>query len=82
MATTVKDTRMERDSIGEIEVPADRYWGAQTARSLIYFAIVPHHLNRDHRHRFALRRIDLAGHDRRAGLVGRQYQLPEYRTWP
>ena len=25
--------------MGEIEVPADRYWGAQTARSLHHFAI-------------------------------------------
>ena len=31
--------RMERDSMGSIEVPADRYWGAQTQRSLIHFAI-------------------------------------------
>lgn len=32
-------TRTETDSMGEIEVPADRYWGAQTQRSLHYFAI-------------------------------------------
>lgn len=32
-------TRIETDSMGEIEVPADRYWGAQTQRSLIYFNI-------------------------------------------
>jgi fumarate hydratase, class II len=32
-------TRTETDSMGPIEVPADRYWGAQTARSLIYFPI-------------------------------------------
>lgn len=31
--------RMEYDSIGSIDVPADRYWGAQTARSLIHFNI-------------------------------------------
>jgi len=31
--------RTETDSIGEIQVPADRYWGAQTQRSLQYFAI-------------------------------------------
>ena len=31
--------RVERDSMGEIEVPADRYWGAQTQRSLENFAI-------------------------------------------
>src|SRR5882672_6323043 len=32
-------TRIETDSMGEIEVPADRYYGAQTARSLIHFNI-------------------------------------------
>ena len=32
-------TRTESDSMGKIEVPVDRYWGAQTARSLIHFDI-------------------------------------------
>ncbi|MBA3713649.1 MAG: class II fumarate hydratase [Pyrinomonadaceae bacterium] len=32
-------TRVETDSMGEIEVPADKYYGAQTARSLIHFNI-------------------------------------------
>jgi fumarate hydratase class II len=32
-------TRTESDSFGPIEVPADRYWGAQTQRSLHHFAI-------------------------------------------
>jgi fumarate hydratase, class II len=32
-------TRSETDSFGPIEVPADRYWGAQTQRSLQYFRI-------------------------------------------
>ena len=31
--------RIETDSMGMIEVPNDRYYGAQTARSLIHFAI-------------------------------------------
>ncbi|HUA94748.1 MAG TPA: class II fumarate hydratase [Acidimicrobiales bacterium] len=31
--------RIESDTMGEIEVPDDRYWGAQTARSLHHFAI-------------------------------------------
>src|SRR5258706_465354 len=31
--------RTETDSMGAIEVPDDVYWGAQTARSLIHFAI-------------------------------------------
>ena len=33
------ETRMETDSMGEIEVPANCYYGAQTARSLIHFDI-------------------------------------------
>ena len=33
------ETRIETDSMGEIEVPANRYYGAQTARSLIHFDI-------------------------------------------
>jgi fumarate hydratase, class II len=32
-------TRTETDSMGAIEVPADRYWGAQTERSLHHFNI-------------------------------------------
>jgi fumarate hydratase, class II len=33
------DTRVESDSMGEIDVPSDRYWGAQTQRSLHHFDI-------------------------------------------
>jgi fumarate hydratase class II len=32
-------TRTETDSLGPIEVPADRYWGAQTERSRRNFRI-------------------------------------------
>ncbi len=32
-------TRIEKDSMGEIEVPSNVYWGAQSARSLIHFNI-------------------------------------------
>ena len=32
-------SRVESDSMGEIEVPADHYWGAQTQRSLHHFSI-------------------------------------------
>src|ERR1700724_383280 len=31
--------RRETDSMGEIEVPADRCWGAQTQPSLVHFSI-------------------------------------------
>ena len=36
--------RRESDSMGEIEVPANHYWGAQTERSLIHFAIGDDHM--------------------------------------
>lgn len=39
MTTPELDTRRESDSMGEIAVPADRYWGAQTQRSLQNFKI-------------------------------------------
>ena len=38
------DTRTETDSFGPIEVPADRYWGAQTERSLENFRIGGHRM--------------------------------------
>ncbi len=36
---TDPSTRIERDTFGPIEVPADRLWGAQTQRSLEHFRI-------------------------------------------
>jgi fumarate hydratase class II len=36
---TKQNTRVESDSMGEIEVAADKYWGAQTERSLLHFNI-------------------------------------------
>ena len=39
MSNTRKETRTESDSFGPVEVPADALWGAQTSRSLHFFAI-------------------------------------------
>ena len=39
-------TRTETDSMGPIEVANDRYWGAQTERSLHYFSIGQEHFTR------------------------------------
>ncbi len=36
--------RVETDSLGEVLVPADRLWGAQTQRSLIHFSIGDDHM--------------------------------------
>lgn len=38
----VMQTRIETDTLGEVHVPADRYWGAQTQRSLENFKIGNH----------------------------------------
>lgn len=39
IGTKATGKRRETDSMGEIEVPAEHYWGAQTQRSLIHFSI-------------------------------------------
>ncbi|PKL80456.1 MAG: class II fumarate hydratase [Candidatus Melainabacteria bacterium HGW-Melainabacteria-1] len=39
MSETSTQTRIERDSLGEVAVPADRYYGAQTQRSIENFRI-------------------------------------------
>jgi fumarate hydratase class II len=40
------ETRIEHDTMGEVEVPATAYWGAQTQRSLQNFKIGQEHLPR------------------------------------
>jgi fumarate hydratase class II len=44
MTRTPQGSRVETDSFGPIEVPADRYWGAQTERSLRNFRIGTEHM--------------------------------------
>jgi fumarate hydratase class II len=39
MRCAVTDVRKETDSLGEVSVPADKLWGAQTQRSLEHFSI-------------------------------------------
>ena len=42
-----KNVRLEKDTMGTLEVPADRYWGAQTQRSLQNFKIGHDHFPRE-----------------------------------
>ena len=37
----IMEYRIERDTMGEVQVPADKYWGAQTERSRNNFKIGP-----------------------------------------
>ncbi|MFO2968885.1 class II fumarate hydratase [Legionella pneumophila serogroup 1] len=47
-------TRIETDSMGEIEVPSDKYWGAQTERSLHHFNIGKDIMPREVIHAFGI----------------------------
>jgi fumarate hydratase class II len=42
----MSNVRIESDSMGQVEVPADKYWGAQTQRSLQNFKIGGHRFGR------------------------------------
>src|SRR5580692_10023369 len=42
----MSSSRIESDSMGQVEVPADKYWGAQTQRSLQNFKIGGHRFGR------------------------------------
>ena len=46
--------RVERDSMGEMQVPADRYWGAQTQRSHLNFDIGGELMPREITHAFGI----------------------------
>ena len=35
----MEEYRIEKDSMGEVRVPKDKYWGAQTERSRVHFPI-------------------------------------------
>ncbi|HNT76258.1 MAG TPA: class II fumarate hydratase [Anaerolineae bacterium] len=48
LSETLSDTpfRIERDSLGEVRIPADRLWGAQTQRAVENFTLSAHRLGR------------------------------------
>jgi fumarate hydratase class II len=52
--TQAAPTRIETDSMGEVAVPADRLWGAQTQRSIAHFSIGDDLMPREMVHAYAL----------------------------
>ncbi|MEQ8813570.1 MAG: class II fumarate hydratase [Thalassobaculum sp.] len=62
-------TRTETDSLGAVEVPADRYWGAQTQRSLDNFPIGGERMPAALIHAFALQKQAAARANRRLGAL-------------
>ena len=67
-------TRSETDSMGAIDVPANRYWGAQTQRSLIHFSIGDDRMPKAVYHAY--------GHVKKAAAIvnGRAGRLPEWKA--
>jgi len=64
-------TRRETDSMGEVDVPADRYWGAQTARSLIHFSIGNDHMPKQVYHAYGYVKKAAAAVNAHAGRLPR-----------
>jgi fumarate hydratase class II len=71
---TATGTRTETDSMGTIDVPADKYWGAQTQRSLIHFSIGDDRMPKAVYHAY--------GHVKKAAAVvnGRAGRLPGWKA--
>ncbi|WP_199255724.1 class II fumarate hydratase [Mycolicibacterium mengxianglii] len=67
-------TRTESDSMGSIEVPADRYWGAQTQRSLIHFSIGNDKMPKEVYHAYGFVKKAAARVNARAG------RLPQWKA--
>src|SRR5215471_12465963 len=51
---TARGSRREFDSMGDVNVPADRYWGAQTQRSLQHFSIGRDHMPKEVYHAYGI----------------------------
>jgi fumarate hydratase class II len=66
--------RKETDSMGSIEVPADKYWGAQTQRSLVHFSIGDDRMPKAVYHAY--------GYVKKAAAIvnGRDGRLPQWKA--
>ena len=63
------DHRIERDSMGEVRVPADKYWGAQTERSYENFRIGEEKMPREILRAFAVVKKACALTNHKLGLL-------------
>src|SRR5262245_37961669 len=67
-------TRVEHDSLGPVNVPADRLWGAQTQRSLEHFSIGDDLIPREMVPAYAIVKKAAALVNHRAGRLGDTHQ--------
>lgn len=63
--------RTEHDTLGEVDVPADRYWGPQTQRSLEHFAIGTERMPIEVVHAYAYVKRAAAEANMKAGLLSK-----------
>ena len=61
--------RIERDTMGEMQVPSDRYWGSQTARSVHFFKIGTERMPRELIRAFGILKEAAALTNRDMGLL-------------
>jgi len=64
--------RIETDSMGSVEVPADKYWGAQTQRSLEHFSIGEDRIPREVIHAFGVLKKAAAQANLELGVLAEQ----------
>ncbi|ADW70144.1 class II fumarate hydratase [Granulicella tundricola] len=64
--------RIEFDSMGQVKVPADRLWGAQTQRSLIHFSIGNDHMPVEVYHAYGYVKKAAAIVNERLGLLPKE----------
>ena len=81
------DVRSETDSLGEVLVPADRLWGAQTQRSLEYFSIGTDLMPREMVAAYATLKKSRGHRQPRRRTAGRRAAPPDRRrpatrSWP
>jgi fumarate hydratase, class II len=69
-------TRKEKDSLGIVEVPADKYWGAQTQRSLQNFRIGKEKMPEEIIHAFAILKKAAAIINERMGVLKPEVSKP------
>src|SRR6202158_4696712 len=73
-------TRTETDSFGPIEVPADRYWGAQTERSRQNFRIGQDRMPMAIIHALGIVKLSAGGTNRELGLIDQRRARAIIRT--
>ena len=70
--------RLEHDTMGEVRVPADRYWGAQTQRSFENFHIGTEKIPPEVIRAFAVVKLAAARANAQLGVLDRQRHADEY----